>query len=297
MARRSWSVLGAAALAVAIGGCLTPVSDTGGGSGTGGGNGSGGTSGGTGGVSCPSTCPIIHSSCDSTTNGKCACDYGYTPCGASCVSLTSDSRNCGSCGNVCDATSGYTCLNSTCVCGAGMFGLCPATDGGADVCSDPTSDPHNCGSCGNDCGSLQCSNSSCTCNAPLQECVSPAGARYCANISNDIDNCGGCGALCGPPEQSHAGRAIAWQCVSQTGGPGFCACNTGYFGCQAPYGPVNCVDLATDSQNCGACNNVCDVNACTNSRCCLGGNQPGCFVDADCCPGLHCNQNTNVCVP
>jgi hypothetical protein len=238
------------------------------------------------------TCPIIHSHCDSTTNAMCVCDMSYTSCstpgGTACVSLTADPNNCGACGTVCDATMGYTCLNSTCVCGAGMYGLCPGVDGGADVCSDPTSDQHNCGFCGNDCKELQCSNGSCTCNAPFNECIPtlpdggyvPDGGivtadggvllpdHYCANISNDIDNCGKCGGICGNPAQSHDARAMAWACVSMNGGPGICACQPGFFECQtSASAPPNCVNLATDSLNCGSCNNACVGGKCNNSKC------------------------------
>jgi len=141
MAQRSSVVALAAALFVAIGGCLTPVGEgggaTGGGNGTGGGSSGGGTtggvtgggsgggsSGGTGGVNCPASCPVIHSSCNSTTNGQCVCDPGYAGCGSSCVSLTSDSQNCGACFTVCNP-SGYMCVNSTCVCGLDVRPLSP----------------------------------------------------------------------------------------------------------------------------------------------------------------------------
>jgi hypothetical protein len=88
------------------------------------------------------------------------CPDGYGYCGSgrcvdSCANLSSDSNNCGGCGNIC--ASDQTCVNGTCTapCAAGE-----TTCNG--LCVDITSDPHNCGSCGNICpANRHCDNGVC----------------------------------------------------------------------------------------------------------------------------------------
>src|SRR5262249_39715886 len=104
------------------------------------------------------SCPA-HSGC--ARNGGCDCNQGYAPCDGGCAALSNDDLNCGACGKVCDATTGYACVNGTCLCGASAeWGLCP-TDGGS-ACVDTLTDPHNCASCGHDCGALQCVGGTCS---------------------------------------------------------------------------------------------------------------------------------------
>ena len=72
------------------------------------------------------------------------CPTGQTRCGAVCVNLQSDPRNCGACGHACAVGQ---------VCSAGMCQLvCPTgqTRCGA-VCVNLQSDPLNCGACGHAC--------------------------------------------------------------------------------------------------------------------------------------------------
>jgi hypothetical protein len=106
-----------------------------------------------------SQCPIF---AHCASNGGCDCNTGYDACDGGCFTLSSDDRNCGTCGNVCHLTLGYVCVSGSCLCGSSAeFGLCP-TDGGPAVCADTLTDPHNCGSCGIDCGSHACVNGSCS---------------------------------------------------------------------------------------------------------------------------------------
>lgn len=70
-----------------------------------------------------------------------ACDDDYSICGEACVSLDTDPRHCGACGNVC-APNEY-CSSGLC-CGPGLA----ACEG---VCIRMSADPDNCGACGNAC--------------------------------------------------------------------------------------------------------------------------------------------------
>jgi Stigma-specific protein, Stig1 len=76
-----------------------------------------------------------------------------TNCNRRCVDLTSDSTNCGLCGNTCN--SGSVCTAGVCACPMGFL----ACNG---ICTDVSKDPLNCGGCGMVCGKGQvCSNGAC----------------------------------------------------------------------------------------------------------------------------------------
>jgi Collagen triple helix repeat (20 copies)/Stigma-specific protein, Stig1 len=89
-------------------------------------------------------------------NGGGGCGMGLEGCGASCVNLSSDPNNCGSCGTVC--SSGSVCTAGACTpvtCSAGKS-VCN------DSCVDLGSDDLNCGGCGVVCGSgTSCGGGSC----------------------------------------------------------------------------------------------------------------------------------------
>src|SRR5450755_364182 len=77
---------------------------------------SGGTTG-TGGTPGGGTGGIVGPTCSGT----------QTPCGTNCVDTSSDTDNCGVCGNAC--TGGQTCQDSQCKCPSGMLscsGACVA---------------------------------------------------------------------------------------------------------------------------------------------------------------------------
>jgi hypothetical protein len=75
-------------------------------------------------------------------NGLC-CASGMSNCGGSCVDLSVDLDNCGSCGV--PAPSGGVCLGGVPQCTPG-FDACNGS------CVSYSADPHNCGWCGHDCG-------------------------------------------------------------------------------------------------------------------------------------------------
>ncbi len=90
---------------------------------------------------------------EGSTALDCQCKGGKTLCGASCVDLENDPKNCGSCGYGCPTKSGLT---ATCSHGRCSF-ECPK--GFADCNGNPidgceaqlAKDPRNCGACGNSC--------------------------------------------------------------------------------------------------------------------------------------------------
>lgn len=93
------------------------------------------------------TCSV---SCTSyACSGLCGytCNTGYATCGASCVVLASDVKNCGACGNSCPVVTGgvSSCVSGACdaKCSA-PTALCPA-GANAYVCVDVTTAPGSCG--------------------------------------------------------------------------------------------------------------------------------------------------------
>jgi len=111
------------------------------------------------------------------------CFSPYTVCGSSCVNLTSNNNNCGTCGNKCAA--GTSCQNGRCtsICTAPTI-YCNST------CVDPTTDKNNCGTCGHKCD-YGCYGSQCYCPGYQTYCVD-----HCTDTNTDDFNCGTCGNVC-----------------------------------------------------------------------------------------------------
>lgn len=208
------------------------------------------------------------------------CEVGMIACGDTCANVVSDSRNCGSCGNVCP--SGVTCALGRCDCEAPMLGC----DG---ACIDPSSDIEHCGACGNSClAGESCLDGSCVveCDEPATRCANPEpdGSRFvCANTASDPMNCGGCGTRCAGGAVCEAGR---------------CACPSGQISCSGI-----CTDVSTDANNCGACLNSCGADGvCTAGACSsCGTGLSACGTPARCTDTdtsrLHCGACGNTCGP
>jgi hypothetical protein len=194
------------------------------------------------------------------TNGACGCASGYTLCSGSCVNLQSDSSHCGSCGTVCPSGQ-KTCVNGTCqnvcspACGAGQS-CCSGT------CVNTQTDPNNCGACGAACGgTYPCVNGACVC----QNFIAPCG---CCPV----------GASCFTSTQ------FGTLCVCPGILPGVCTVN----------GVQTCVDLESDTNNCGQCGNVCQSNQRCFGTCqtCPSG-QIGC--GGSCLDGQNDPNNCGAC--
>jgi hypothetical protein len=173
---------------------------------------------------------------------------GGTVCSGSCVSLSGDPLNCGSCGNVCPppANGFATCADGACGwgCDYGWDDCDNNPDNGCEI--DKISDANNCGTCGNVCftpnGFSACTAGACVlggCNAGYSNC---GGA--CVNLNGDLLNCGTCGYACPGPANGYP-ACTAGACV--LGG-----CNAGYSNCGGA-----CVNLSGDPLNCGTCGHVC----------------------------------------
>mgnify|MGYP006335662853 CR=1 FL=1 len=189
------------------------------------------------------------SACQSPIVGA-SCKRGFSLCGASCVDLKADYRNCGSCGQSCGR---FVCDKGHCSTQILIDGGTPAADGGlrdagldsglldagtdagstdsgvvpdaalpgcsvgeqecAGTCINPAVDPTHCGGCGVTCTPEErCSRGMCRpqCESTLTDCDG-----ICFDVTTDPDHCGGCNVRCasGICEMSVCADAIAGQAV------------------------------------------------------------------------------------
>ncbi|MCL4390190.1 MAG: hypothetical protein M1484_02070 [Patescibacteria group bacterium] len=115
------------------------------------------------------------------------------------------------------------------------------------TCMNLQTDNNNCGSCGNACTSNQtCTNGSCqiTTTVTHLECGNNATCVAVAGVGNNLNGCTTAGQSCTTTQSCSSGQTL---CGS------------------------SCVNLQTDTNNCGSCSNVCSSSqtcvsgSCTNS--------------------------------
>lgn len=213
---------------------------------------------------------------DAPFDAPMTCEGETVLCGTQCVTLATDSRNCGECGRVC--LPGTTCAGGTCDCRA------PSLSCGG-VCTDVTSDPAHCGSCDHACGAgEECAGSTCVTACPAEtpdRCGAP-GESTCVDLNIDPMNCGECGIGC----------VAGTLCVG-----GLCACPSGLTSC----GVGRCVDTLTDPTNCGTCLSNCGTGGtCAGGVCTVcGGGLTACGTPTRCydtdTSRLHCGSCGNTC--
>ncbi|HUJ28278.1 MAG TPA: hypothetical protein VLW85_19785 [Myxococcales bacterium] len=221
-------------------------------------------------------------------SGHCtlACPSGSVLCGGTCVDPQTDDAHCGGCpGTAC--AGGTSCQGGQCLttCGKNAANFPLAKCGSA--CVDTTADPGNCGGCGNVCAAgAACTNHGAG-GAGVCELQCPAGQTPLCSVpgwnaltnyvaGNQVVNganlyqcvTDGKSAASGGPSGTGSGIAdgsVVWKQVSA-----------------APAGPTQCVNLSTDNNNCGACNDVSNSRSCTGGKVCLDG---ACVVSS-CATGL-----------
>jgi hypothetical protein len=194
--------------------------------------------------------------------------------GAVCADLSEGSMsqagitNCGACGNSCPAVPN---ADVACVAGSCKNSCRPGwtSCGGSGCTVRLDNDPMNCGACGNVCpapvgggGKAVCNAGSCSiaCDGGRLMC----GSR-CVDSVGDPDSCGACDRVCS--SANVAARACSNGACAPTCKAGFADCNGQNDGCET--------HVARDSNNCGACGNVCprgfpgDLPLCIGGRCAL----------------------------
>ncbi len=152
-----------------------------------------------------------------------------------------DPKNCGACGNTCDAKE--TCEDGACSCSKGTPTRCGSS------CTDTGSDSLNCGACGTSCGSER------ACHAGQCECTDSSKPDFCeagcVSLSSDANHCGKCDVVCKLAQVCSNG---ACACPS-TDAPDFCD-------------GVGCLSLQTDPKNCGKCGAVCGAGQVCSAGAC-----------------------------
>ncbi len=125
-----------------------------------------------------------------------------------------------------------------------------------DRCVDTDYDPDHCGECDTRCGDEQvCLEGVCTFFACTEEQTECSGD--CVDVQDNLDHCGSCGNNC----QTDIDGADA-ECVD-----GDCQ-----YSCQEPDHQVcesvnSCIDLDSDPDHCGHCDNDCPTGECIDGLC------------------------------
>jgi len=173
------------------------------------------------------------------------CDEGYSPCGTRCLNLNTNVNNCGGCGKRCDDPGEcQTATGATCVSGACNYQSVNPTNGGWTDWSE----------CSAECGGEQ----SRTCTNPAPACNGAACTGSSTQSCNPASDC----PL--PTDACHTATGVS--CVDGE--------------CNYPLLPSKptatmcdgkCVNLNTDSYNCGQCGHSCPSGyICTKSVTCGG---------------------------
>jgi hypothetical protein len=212
---------------------------------------------------CTTTIANAHGIC---VNSSCsfACDSGYTLCNGACVQYTT-AQNCGSCGHACNGDAGDVCAGSagsySCVSG------CPsaAPDLCSGACVNTKTDPDNCNGCGIACAlGVQGAQTLCEDGGCISVCS--AGTANCGGTCTSLAtaaNCGSCGNACptegGTPLCAPDGDSGVYHCVSGCPESASALCNGA------------CVDVATDTNNCGECGHACSTSVVNATPSCVAG--------------------------
>ena len=193
--------------------------------------------------------------------GECGLNCGENACcEGQCVNLGTSTSHCGECGQVC--ASNERCFMGTCRCG-----INPACDSG-EHCQAGTC---MCGS-GPACEEQEtCTNGTCRC-----------GSLICSDNENCRDTDGNLSCWCGDQPSCREGTECGeggCSCVDNSGGGQGAVC------CQG-----GCVDLETNTDNCGDCNESCgEGEHCTSGECSCNSVQPvfSC-LENEICSGGEC---------
>jgi len=171
------------------------------------------------------------------------CPGNLKLCGGVCVDLARDDGNCGRCGSACDVASGEHCVMGL------EEPLCTSRIPCGGMLLNLQTDPGNCGACGAACApGLSCIGGTCGCPAAYARCDD-----RCIWTRTDPNNCGSCGNRC----EMCDFRCNAGDVCRDGACQPHCSCVSPKVCCKGIN--TRCVDLTSDSENCGECGLACDA--------------------------------------
>ncbi len=246
---------------------------------------------------CGNSCNLDHASptCAGGTCKIASCQPGYADCndyaGDGCeVNLNTDPYNCSSCETSCFGKPhaiGAVCESGTCditTCDP-LWADC--NNNASDGCETALdTDLYNCGSCGNSCNLNNaipvCTGGTCeiaACQPGYADCNYNASDGCEVNIASDAANCGECWNDC-----YNVPYVYSVECAS--GGCLITSCQSGYANCDGDASNGCEVNIETDPNNCGYCENSCTIlpnvatAECAYGTCDITSCQPG-FANCD----------------
>lgn len=212
------------------------------------------------------------------SNGQCLCIAPYENCNNSwsdgCeVNINNDINNCGKCKFVCNLnnTSEVVCNMGDCKIVKCVIDYANCDNNDSNGCETYLkNDVNNCGSCNNKCNNnADCVNSACQCKVGYMNCNNNWSDGCEVNIYSDPMNCNGCGSVCNLPNVSTH--------ICNLGVCNIGVCKWNYYNCDGIQSNGCEVNLNTDSNNCGSCNNKCNQNAyCSGGSCYCNPNYANC---------------------
>ena len=255
---------------------------------------------------CGNICPGVPGGAPACSAGVCGVGQCVAPqkdCDGNAangceVNLSTDAKNCGTCGTVCPSypNSSPGCANSACgiaACTGAYLNCDLSLQNGCEI--NGGTDAKNCGKCGNVCpavanGVVACGAGACgigSCNAGFKDCKNGYADGCETSVVADVNNCGACNNKCavanGTPSCANSACGVA-------------ACNAGFADCKNGYADGCETTTTTDVNNCGACGKVCGAVAnatpgCANSACGIGTCNAG-FANCDGNAANGCEINT-----
>lgn len=127
------------------------------------------------------------------------CPAGGSICSASCVDTSTNTANCGGCGQACSV--GEACVRGKCQV------ACPGGQASCgELCYELTNDPRHCGTCETTCKPGEvCGDGHCSTNCPAEQ-TNCNGS--CADLKTDSKHCGDCATVCGPTDECVEGKCL-----------------------------------------------------------------------------------------
>lgn len=246
---------------------------------------------------CDKICPDLNGT-PSCVGGQCQieCNEGFADCDRTrdngCeINLQTNSRNCNECDAECPADPGKSpyckageCGQTVCAAGRGDCNGDPSDPGGACETS-LDDDADNCGACGNKCEAVNaevaCVDGKCVISGCKDSWVDCSGGYTdgCeTNTDVSVAHCGGCKNPCTIPNGSP--KCEAGRCQVKTCAGTFRDCDgEPKNGCE--------INVATSTDNCGACGTDCASKYAHASAMCSGSScgSPICDAGYDDCSG------------